>query len=348
MSNNWKCGSMDICLSQIMTILNAKGNIDASDQEKRVVSRRSNKEKAEIRGEKIRKRILQQLESEHLLVRDGYDYESPEPGERLPTMFHGTSEYFLMDILMNGLDNKALDPDKMVTESNRLAKQLREIFRERGDRKIHLSMIYNSSVSHAQAPERLEDLVQREHIVIDSEQNYGGGWELDELFPPEKNGYSRKLLLSVLLPKPILLKIRMSKNDLNMNVMANYDHRIKFFVDPDYRKEYIRRIARLKDKYKRLLAKKDKFPLANLTVAESCELQDSILPLMDNAKTVSEVDQMTVGQIIEANLRKGLYELVFDRIPPENIVDVVKDLPLGDGAMKRVAEYEEKLARRKK
>jgi len=267
--------------------------------------------------------IVEELKKERLIVDDGYSYESLEQQEKLPTMFHGTSEYLLDDIKKNGLKSESFNFEKIAEENPRIAGELKRIVekaqpgniqKEALDGIIHLTMIFKDAEVHAQkGPERINNLINIQNIGLDKEKN---AWSLNDLFPEDT--YARRLFLSVLDPKPVIIEISPTIEDLDGTVNEGYAN---FFTNPEYRKEYLFKIKTAKDNFIKYLNNKEN---SGLTDEEKFAIWTNLRAFSRIAKTPQEAQSFSIGEIAEIELRSSMYEVLFNKISPEKIINIEK------------------------
>ena len=166
--------------------------------------------------------IRELFKQKYLIIDDGYDYISESVPEDLPTLFHGTSEWFKEDIEKDGLTNK-LDSvqniKKIFDVHPELSRRFSDII-ERGEylkprmkpdehalrRKIYCTYNHEDANIYGKGPEIL-----REYIKIMKRMNqdfYKETFEdsipkiIEDLQPIDT--YEKKLLMSCLEPKVLI------------------------------------------------------------------------------------------------------------------------------------------------
>lgn len=289
-------------------------------------------EKVQEEAEKIteREHAFELLKKEKLHIEDGYDYESDDPPKILPTLFHGTSKWFEKDIKNNGLNPFteevelekvfALNPDLKIC-LNRLRKEkkylprtdIREIEKRR---RIYATYNYKYGLLYTpRGPEIIEDLFRQ------MQADYG------DFLPPEDeiikklgeiNSKEKKVLMSVLKPKPMMVRIKKVPLKLLDKEEFTDDLTVKFVSNKEARKK-------LKSDIKKA------FEMRRLWDEEYIGGKDITLSLsnanfmweyiqdVDNTIGIENTLLLTIPELTEAYLRSrtGRTELLFKTLPAE-------------------------------
>lgn len=289
-------------------------------------------EKKETR-EKTRTKedVTAELMSEHLIVKDGYHWDSSELQEVLPTMFHGTSEYFLENILQNGIKPPtAKDLEAIEKEAPDIAKALREEFKKYYADTISVTTSYAIAESHAQkSPERYYNTASHQFITYKGDDpghtNKGlkifGRWNLEDL---PRDSETKRLFLSVFNPRGIVLSLRPHKEDIDPELIKKYDPTTNFFIDTGYRKNFLKNIKEMQSWLIQYVEGKRRNKGETTFTIEEVSKMHTILggKVLGMFKNRKEIEMFTPGEIAEIYFRDHLYEIPIHDIAPNRITGV--------------------------
>lgn len=285
------------------------------------------------RREKTRSKeeITAELLNERLLVKDGYNWDSPEPQEVLPTMYHGTSEYFLENILQHGIKPPTTnDLETIEKEAPDIAKALREEFQKYYAVTVSITTSYAIAKSHAEgAPERYGNVARNQFMTykgddprhLNNDLKIWGKWNLENL---PRDSETKRLFLSVFNPRGVVLSLRPHKEDIDPELIKKYDPTTNFFIDAEYRNFFLKNIKEMQSwliqyvEEKRRNKGKTTFTIEEVSKMHAI-LGGKVLGMFKNKK---EIEMFTLGEIAEIYFRHHLYEIPIRDVPPNRITSI--------------------------
>ncbi|TSC78722.1 MAG: hypothetical protein G01um101429_678 [Parcubacteria group bacterium Gr01-1014_29] len=287
-------------------------------------------EKRETR-ERVRdkEKLLTELIEKHLIVKDGYNWDSPELPEVLPTMFHGTSEYFLEDILENGIRPNTVNLEAIEKESPDIAEALRKQLHEEQHNEISITTSFKIALKKAQGtPERYSNVARDQFITYKGnypqgvdQNNAPGGRDIDYL---PRNSETKKLFLSVFNPRAAVVSLRPHKEDIDPELIKKGDPTTSFFIDAEYKKQFLANIKEMRSWLIQYVEEKRRNKGKTTFSIEEVSKMNSILggTAFGMFRSRREIEMFTPGELAEIFFRAQLYEIRMHNIAPDRITGI--------------------------
>ncbi len=259
------------------------------------------------------------LQAQRLLVPDGYDFASHEVPDTLPTLFHGTSQWFEDDIRSEGLIPVKTEAD------------LEKIFACVG-----LGHIFRKYKADCESPSKVmqDELFRRVYSTFNRHyaSSYTIGPEIvrntlvrmrcnaKESMPDDRKildtllddfGREPRIWRSILQPKSLICKIKAPSHLLDSETTKGYaggDVGVAFLTETNARNLLVQRVRGAFESIERHLDGE------KLTLTEEENVFRYATCTVNQMGTEAAL-ALTLSQKIEVYLRSGYLELLFKRVP---------------------------------
>ncbi len=229
----------------------------------------------QLQKERPLEEIREVFKLRHLIIDDGYNYESQEISMDLPTLFHGTSAWFEEDIKDGGIQNKLdnVESLKAVFSTHPL---LADLFRlvqngKGGEikprlqpdkhamrRKVYCTYNHEDATFYGKGPEILREYIELMEVAYKGW--YAGTFKekipeiIEDIQPIES--YEKKMLMSCLQPKALIAYVKPTSDELDDQATLDFGQgrvECSFLTNNEDRVELQEKIRKAKDRYVRHL-----------------------------------------------------------------------------------------------